>query len=58
VTAKEIIRKCNVAMLWGDNAGVLTRMGMRIGTPALTTELQTVLKKVYSGYKKFCSHGN
>lgn len=48
VTAKEVIRKCNVAMLGGYNAGVLTRMEMRIGTPALTTVLQTVLKKVYS----------
>lgn len=48
VTAKEIIRMCNVAMLRGDNAGVLTRKEMRTGTPVLTTMLQTVLKKVYS----------
>jgi len=48
VTAKEITRKYNVAMLGGYNAGVLTRMDKRIGTPALTTVLQTVLRKVYS----------
>lgn len=48
MTAKEIIRKCNVAMFGGYDAGVLTRMEMRTGTPALTTVLQTVLMKVYS----------
>ena len=53
MTVKEIIRKCNVAMLGGYNAGVLTRMEMRIGTPAFTTVLQTVLKKVSQLLGKF-----
>lgn len=48
MTVKEIIKKCNAAMLGDYDAGALTKMEMLIGTPPVTTVLQTVLKKVYS----------